>query len=220
MLDTTEKIFISGLGDHVIRDIDLAALFEGSDARRYGLVNKAIKAEELIPLRRGLYLAHSPHRPVQLSQYYLANHLVPFSFVTAESALSYHGWIPERVTEVVSLSAFGRRKTFINPYGHFSYFIFKGDHLQFLQGVERVENSPQAFWMAKPLRALLDYIVLNKKDRVTVDFLEKSLRIDPEMFLSVELSHIEVAQSIYNSHRIQRFLTHFKKEIQHASVRH
>lgn len=217
MLNSTEKIFASGLGDHAIRDLDLSNLFGGTDASRYGLVNKAIKANELIPLRRGLYLARSLHRPTHFSQYYLANHLVPCSFVTAESALSYHGWIPERVTEVVSLLVSGRQKEFSNEFGHFSYCMFKGVSHQFLQGVERVEISPRPFWMAKPLRALLDYLVLNKVDRARIDFLEQSLRIEKEVLLSVTLPELEAMQGIYTSLRIERFLKHFKREIQHAA---
>ncbi len=217
MLNSTEKIFASGWGDHVIREIDLANLFDGTDASRYGLVNKAIKANELVLLRRGLYVARSAHRPTQFSQYYLANHLAPCSFVTAESALSYHGWIPERVTDVVNLLAFGRPKEFSNVFGKFSYFIFKGVSHQFFQGVERIDANPQAFWMARPFRALLDYIVLNKVDRVTIDFLEKSLRIEPEEVLSVGLSEVEAMEEIYSSWRIQRFLKYFKREIQHAA---
>jgi len=220
MLKSTEKIFASGFESHVIRDIDLATLFDGTDASRYGLVNKAIKANELVPLRRGLYLARSAHRPVQFSQYYLANHMVPCSFVTAESALSYHGWIPERVTDVVSLSVFGRQKEFSNEFGHFSYFIFKGVSHQFLQGVERVEAVPRFFWMAKPLRALLDYLMLNKVEGATIDFLEKSLRIEKEMLLSVAVSELDAMQDIYTSLRIKRFLKHFKREIQHAAKPH
>ena len=52
MLHSTEKILSTALGQHIIRDIDLANLFKGTPARRYGLVNKALKKKELVQLRR------------------------------------------------------------------------------------------------------------------------------------------------------------------------
>ena len=52
MLDTTATILSSGLGDHVIRDIDLTNLFDDTPARRHDLVNKAHKAKKL-ELNRG-----------------------------------------------------------------------------------------------------------------------------------------------------------------------
>src|SRR3989338_2740259 len=123
MLHTTEKMLAANLGGRIIRDIDLANLFNGDPAKRYGLVNKALKAQELIRLRRGFYVIAHKYNTTPISQYYLANHLVPYSFVTAESALSFHGWIPERVTTVVSMAAVERNRQFDTPYGHFEYRV-------------------------------------------------------------------------------------------------
>ena len=71
MLKCTEKIINSSLQGHLIQDKDLANLYGGTAARRYGLVNKAIKRKELLPLRRGLYMLASQQG--EISSYYIAN---------------------------------------------------------------------------------------------------------------------------------------------------
>jgi hypothetical protein len=220
MLDSTEAILSSGLGDHVIRDIDLTNLFDGTPARRYGLVNKALKAKELVQLRRGFYVATPRHQPPKFSQYYLANHMEPHSFVTAESALSFHGWIPERVTETLSLAPFGRNKQFDTPYGRFIYRTMPIPPAQFLMGVSHIETEANAFWIATPLRALIDYIQWHKLDKVDLDFLQHSLRIEPEQLYSIKLADIEQVRDVYKAPRIKRFLKILQREITHASSHH
>ncbi len=55
MLKSTAHLLESHLKNHLIRDEDLAYVFKGTSARRYALVNKAIKKGELIRLCRGVY---------------------------------------------------------------------------------------------------------------------------------------------------------------------
>src|SRR5580698_4123620 len=95
-----DKIIESGFADHILSDIDLHNLLGGTSAARYGMVNKAIKKGELIKIRRGLYLLADKYRHKKLSKFFLASRIVPHSYISLESALSYYGWIPERVTAV------------------------------------------------------------------------------------------------------------------------
>ena len=220
MLDTIELILSSGLGNHVIRDMDLANLFLGTAASRYGLVNKALKAKELVRLRRGFYVVAPRYQSTPFSQYYLANRMIAYSFITAESALSFHGWIPERVTEVLSLSAFGRNKQFDTPYGHFVYRVIPIVASQFLLGVHYIKTDHQPLWVASPLRALLDLIQWHKLDQVNLDFLQHGLRIEPEHFLSIQLWDIKQLQQVYTAPRIQRFLNHLQREVNNAPPYH
>src|SRR3990167_2638844 len=104
----TDKLFHAGLTDQILTDIDLGNLLDGTSAARYGIVNKALKKGELIRIRRGLYIFAEKYRHKKLSSFYLASRIVPHSYISLESALSYYGWIPERVTTVTSILARGR----------------------------------------------------------------------------------------------------------------
>src|SRR6185437_1925434 len=178
MLNSTKKILDSELANHVFTELDFAYLFRGSPARRYGLVNKALKKGEIIRLRRGLYILAPKYMKEFFSLYYLVNHIVPFSYVSCESALQYHGWIPERVNQVSSIAAFGRNKAFNNDFAQFTYHVHQIDSANFFLGVDQVQINNKLVWIASPLRALIDYIYWNKIKSVDLNFLKYSLRIE------------------------------------------
>jgi len=115
MLASTEKLKYAGFGERVFTDKDLARFFGGTPARRYGLVNKALAKGELIRIRRGVYILAEKYRPVKLSRFLVANQTVLGSYISFESALSYHGWIPERVAVVMSVIYRGRSRSFDTP---------------------------------------------------------------------------------------------------------
>src|SRR5690242_12388615 len=110
MTTLKDKIIEANLTHHLLNEVDLKALLSNTSAARYGLVNKALKKKELIKLRRGLYLLADPYRRQKISKFFLASRLVPYSYISLESALSYHGWVPERVSTVTSVVANGRTK--------------------------------------------------------------------------------------------------------------
>src|SRR5204863_9314057 len=136
------------------------------------LVNKAIKKNELIRLCRGYYTLHHKYlKEKLLNELYIANRIVPFSFVSAEYALSFHNLIPERVTQVTSIAAFGRNKKFETPYGNFVYRILPILPLYFYYGVQMIEMNNQIIYIASPLRALMDYVYCHTIENANTDFL-------------------------------------------------
>src|SRR5665213_3268799 len=100
MISNAEKLADMQLHEHIIRDSDLSQLLKVSDASRYGLVNKALKKGEINRICRGFYTVTQKYQKQSFSLYYIANRIVPHSFVSAESALSFHGWIPERIIQI------------------------------------------------------------------------------------------------------------------------
>jgi len=216
MLNSTEKILDSKLGQHAFQDTDLYNLFDGTPASRHGLVNKSLKKGELIRLRRGLYILNPKYLTHPHSEYYLANRIVTHSYVTAESALSFHGWIPEQVRMVTSIAAFGRNKEFDTPYGIFAYLTIPIDPHQFLKGVQCVRIGDERVWMATPLRALMDYVYWHKIENVNLDYLIGSLRIEPEELSSIKKKDIIELQSVYTSKRIKLFLKNLLRDLHHG----
>jgi hypothetical protein len=211
MLNSTEKILDSELNAHVFTDMDLACLFKGSAPRRYGLVNKALKNGELIRLHRGLYTLAPKYMKECFSLYYLANHIVPFSYISCESALQYHGWIPERVNQVISVAAFGRNKSFANAFSQFIYHVHPINESEFFTGVNQIQINNKLVWIASPLRALIDYIYWNKIKSADLDFFKNSLRIEGSDLSTINKSQIKALIPVYRPVPVKKFLTDLLK---------
>lgn len=212
MLKSIEQIIRSKLDKHVIRDRDLALLFPGSPARRYALINKALKKGELIRICRGFYTLNKKYLTHPFSQYYLANRIVPNSFITAESALSFHNWIPERIVQTISITAFGRNRTYNTPVGEFVYYKTPVPNHLFYYGVKPIEIDKQSIYIATPLRALMDYVYLHKVKNASTDFLKRSLRIEENHYSKINKSNIAEMGSVYNSLYVRQLLNNLTHE--------
>ena len=124
-------------------------------------ISRMLAAEELIPLRRGLYLRDRTVNPL-----FLAPAIYGPSYVSFESALSWHGLIPERVEEIVC-ATLRRPDRFENPAGRYRY-----RHVParvFSIGIERVEDSLLPWLLASPTKALCDTIALDATIRSQKD---------------------------------------------------
>ena len=73
--------------------------------------------------------------------------------------MQYHGWIPERVSEVVSITPYGRSRDVKTPLGIFCYCKLPVDLSVFLQGVIRHELDGKGIYVASPLRRLWSTIL-------------------------------------------------------------
>ena len=176
-------------------------------------IMRAIDAGEILPIRRGLYCLASRYNRIGISRNLLANMIYGPSYISLESALSFHGWIPEAVHSVSSVSL-GRAKTFETPLGFFDYIQVRQTPL--LAGVERIvgKNPEQgSFYMAKPLKALADTVVSRGLDWKGLDPLVESLRIDEENFETLKSADFEELDGVYRSARARKFLSGIRKEL-------
>lgn len=216
----TEKILETDFVDHVFTDTDLDGLLdETTTAARYGLVNKTLKKGEIIRIRRGLYVLAEKYRRKKISQFFLANRIVPHSYISLESAFSYYGWVPERVTTVTSVLALGRTKKFMTPFNEFIYYQLPINEYEFLTGVTRVEEIKQEpFFIAVPLRALADYVYIKKITWEGVDYLTNNLRIEREQLLRIPPDHFDEIKKVYRSRRVLHFLARLKQELKKYHV--
>ncbi len=124
-------------------------------------VSRMLAAGELIPLRRGLYLRDHTANPLAL-----APAIYGPSYVSFESALAWHGLIPERVEEVVC-ATLKRPAKFETPVGRYRY-----RHVPvraFSIGIERVEDPLIPWLLASPTKALCDSISLDASIRSQKD---------------------------------------------------
>lgn len=214
MAALTEKILEIGFNNQVLTDGDLAQLLNTTQASRYGLVNKALKDKQLVRIRRGLYLLAPQYRQQKLSKFFLAARIVPHSYVSLESALAFHGWIPEYVPAVSSIIVHGRTRTFETPFGVFSYYSIPSRDYEFLTGVSREEEvNGKPYFLASPLRALTDYIYLRKIKWTNLEYLTHGLRIDIEQLNTLSSKDFLIIKKVYRTARVLYFLDCLQKEL-------
>jgi predicted transcriptional regulator of viral defense system len=190
---------------------DVATLFPESPDTRFGLVKRAIAGGEIIHIRRGLYCLAPKYQKRKVNLYSLAQHIYGPSYVSLESALSWHGWIPEAVYTLTSVSS-GKSKEFQTPLGVFSYS--RVPQSLFYTGVERVsDKGGDVFLMATPVKALADYVYVNGKDWAGLKPAVESLRIEVEDFETVTVDDIDALVENYKSRRVRKFIKGLRRDL-------
>lgn len=206
----TEKIFNNAANGYFSSQ-DVATLFPESEDKRYGLVKRAIAGGEIIHIRRGLYCLAPKFQKKKINFNALAQHIYGPSYISLESALSWHGWIPEAVYTLASVSS-GKSKEFKTPMGAFSYN--RVPQKIFYSGVERLtDEAGDIFLMASPLKALADYVYVNKKDWAGLKPPVESLRIESEEFESITPDVFDDLIENYTSLRVRKFLKGLRKDL-------
>ena len=131
----------------------MAALSEYANPR--DKVTALLRRGDIIRVKKGLYVFGDELRRRPYSRELLANLVYGPSFVSLDSALSFHGLIPERIEALTSVTT-KRPKTFDTPIGSFIYR--QSPQSAFHLGMDRVEEGDVAFLIATPERALADKV--------------------------------------------------------------
>jgi predicted transcriptional regulator of viral defense system len=134
----------------------LAGEVDPASVRRQ--LSRLTASGHIIQFRRGLYALAPPYSKVKPHPFLVANHLVRGSYVSLQSALAYHGLIPEHVPVVTSVTTLrpGYRAT---PIGDFEYHHIKHEYFYGYDALEVEEK--QVALVANPEKALLDLVYLH-----------------------------------------------------------
>ena len=152
------------------------------------------KDASIYRIKKGLYVVSEKITGKKISRELIANHLYGPSYISLETALSYHSLIPERVFEIRSITT-KRSKSFKTKFGLFNYTMTSSDY--FTIGVQ-IENPEKcvAFLIATPTKALCDLIANTRHLRIQSlkamqAYLLENLRIEPEhiKYLNVDIVH-------------------------------
>ncbi len=203
MQTLTEKLIQAGWAGRVLSLAQLARLLDGTPQRRYNLVNRALQHGELLQLRRGLYLL-APQSANKLPHpFVLAQALQTGSYISFETALSFHGWIPESVPVTLSVVPGRRRLEVDHPgLGLFRFYPLALRPGYFLEAVDRHTLNGQSALVAQPLRALLDIVCLRKLEGDSIKALTQSMRIDGELLMQTTPPTWQALQRIYPHKRM------------------
>jgi len=196
----------------ILTDSVVDSLFQGSADRKYGLVKRAIARGRLKHICRGVYVLAQPYQRGGINMFALAQFIYGPSYISFESALAYHGWIPEAVYLVKS-ACMKRSKMVETSLGRFQFC--KTSSTMFYGAVNRVSFDGGSFLMAEPWKALTDYIYYYKKNWLGMDPLIKSLRIDRDYLAqNVRDDYFDQLALMYKSKRVKNFLDGIKKDLQ------
>lgn len=214
MKTLTQQIIDHGLKNRVLADSQLARVIGGSPQRRYGLVNRAMKSGELLRLTRGRYLLADRFRDYPGHPFALAQTFVPGSYVSFETALAHHGWIPEAVYTTASVTP-GRKSLDYSHsvFGRFSFHPLAIQTGYFLERVARVQITKQSLLVAEPLRALMDMVCLRKVEWQGLEWLTTGLRIDEEYLATITRADIRTLKFVYKQKRANAFLASLAREL-------
>lgn len=208
MQTLTEQLIEERLSNRILTDTQLGRLIPGSSQRRYNLVNRAMKAGELIRLRRGLYMLPDKYRSRPCHPYVLAQRLVPGSYVSLETALAFHNWIPEAVYSTASVVPGNKAKEFnYESHGRFTFHPLAIQTGYFLELVERVQLGKQPVLMARPVRALLDLVCFKKTEWQGLAWLVQGMRIDEDVLNQITGAELRTLKQVYKYKRVKGFIT-------------
>lgn len=214
MSEWIDRLESAGFGDRVISAKQLARTVGGSNSRRYGLVNRALKRGTLQKVKRGLYtLGGRYERPID--PYVVAQALDPGSYVSFETALSYHGWIPEAVWVTASVTP-GRKSLAHETvrFGRFSFHPLATKKCGFLIGVTHKRIGNGSALVAQPLRALMDLVAERKVEWQGLGWIVEGLRIDEDHLRERSSDAFDALQRVYKHKRVQDFLQSLSEAVQ------
>jgi predicted transcriptional regulator of viral defense system len=214
MQTLTALLLDQGLQNHILTDDQMARLIEGSAQRRYSLVNRAIKAGELLRVRRGLYLLPRRYRGYDCHPFALAQMIAPGSYISLETALNHYGWIPEAVYSTACIVPGAKSSEFENAaMGRFSFHPLAYASGYFLELVAREIINQQAVLVARPVRALMDLVCLRKEEWQGFAWFEKGLRIEAESLRAITGDQLRTLKLVYKHTRMQRYLGEMEKAL-------
>lgn len=185
-----------------------------SDGARKVLVHRAVGAGEVIRLKPGLFLLHERYRRSAPHPYVVGALLHAPSHISLETALAYHGLIPEAVYQIASVTA-ARSRTFDTAIGRFTFQRVPARNPRAGVRVEKLGHDTWAF-VATALRAVADIVYLRqtvawKNDGMS--FLTDSLRIEEEDLDRIELSACEEILESLRSRRVREYLEGLRNEL-------
>jgi predicted transcriptional regulator of viral defense system len=167
------------LGNITLFESSMLMAGKDSPAEVRRQISRWVASGRLSQLRRGLYALAQPHareRPAPLA---LASRLQRPSYVSLQSALAYHGVIPEAVPIITSVTT-GRPRRFRTPFGE---FVYRHIHARLFWGYQEVElGTGQPAYVALPEKALLDHLHLTPgsvRQRFLTELRLSSGQLDP-----------------------------------------
>lgn len=159
-------------------------------------IKRMCNSGEIVKLARNLYET-DPNTP----GYLVANSIYSPSYISFDYALAYYGLIPEAVY-VYTCATYkkNKKKQYVNKLGTFTYRDVPSEAYPY--DIIIVKEGEYSYLIASPEKALCDKLysiapVKNKKEIISLLF--DDLRIDPEIFKSLDFDDLLTLCDFYKS---------------------
>ncbi len=210
-MQTLTEVAIEKAKGGIFTRQEAACWINNSDERLNALLKRAVGRREVLRICRGLYCLDKRYLRTPINPLTLAQQLYGPSYISQESALSYHGWIPEAVYAVTSTSL-KRSRAFETPLGLFSFTHIPQSQLYI--GVSRIETeSNRSFLMADPLKALADYVYAHHGHWTSAESVLESLRIDEHSLAELKTDDFDLLIDHYRAGNVQHVLAGLRKDL-------
>jgi len=209
-MQTLTEIALEKAARGVFTRPEVACWIGGSPDRQFSLLKRAMAAGEVVRIHRGLYCLATKYLRQKIDPLVLAQRIYGPSYISLETALSYHGWIPEAVYAVTSTSL-DRSREFDTPMGRFSFTRIP--QKTFYAEVIRVEKEGGGFLLASPLKALADYVYAHRCDWNSARPVVESLRVDESSLATVDLPSFDRLLANHTARRVRQFLKGLRKDL-------
>jgi predicted transcriptional regulator of viral defense system len=144
----------------------------------------------------------------------LAQAIESGSYISFETALAYHNWIPEAVFSTESVVPGRKGRQFEHEkVGMYNFYPLAIHREYFLELVNRQQINSQTVLIAKPCRALMDLVCLKKLSWEGIIWLLEGLRIDSESLATITSKDIETLKLVYKHKQMKSYLSCLGREL-------
>jgi hypothetical protein len=216
MTSLITKIIEAGYGNRPFTERQLVNILRVSNAARYGLVNRALRDRSLLRIKRSLYVLGATwskrglENP-EIHPFAIAQALKNGSYISFETALSYHGWVPEAVYLTASVTPDSKTLRYrTNDWGNFDFLPLATNEFQFLVSVSRLKVGQSTTLVARPFRALMDLVASRKIAWQGLDWITHGLRVDMRHLQSLSAADFDDLEPVYKHKSARDFLANLR----------
>jgi len=166
-------------------------------------IRRLVASEDIIPIKKGMYVISEKHRTRKISREILANNIYGPSYISMDYALQYYSLIPESVSNISSITT-KRSRAFKTSFGEFYYRQTLKKYYCIGIKIEKIYEN-YSFLIASPEKALCDKIVFTHNLKLfstksIFNFLINDLRFEKESLFNLNTFTIEqcIATGIKN----------------------
>ena len=170
---------------------------------RKGKISRLLASGHLISLRRGLYASRR-----DLDPHCLAGSIYGPSYISFETALAWHGMIPESVTEILS-ATLKRAAAFENDFARFRYLSIP--KAVYPVGILRITDSDLPFLIASHTKALADRIAREPGFRSMADVARWLEEMRVEMSVGLHREELMACAAQYGHPSVRWLLRYAEK---------
>ncbi len=196
--------------NYLISGTELKSMLVGTEDARKAMIKRAVHEGYLQRLKRDYYIIRNISNKPMINTFELAQFIYGPSYISFESALSHHGWIPERVM-VTSSATIKQARSFNTSIGEFSFEKIPNKSFKF--GVSYIKEEKARYLIATPWKAIADMIYCRKKTWKNINELMLDLRIEEESIKHYQYNLLAELSEEYAHKMTRKTLQAFLKEL-------